>query len=1144
MRVGTKLAAILLAPLVVLGVLAGLGIADRAETASGLRAAELDVILAGRNDELHHALQVEQIWAVATLTGADPSSARNLANAIEASGRAAALLDVAIGDLGSVPTEVDDRVSTVADRLAEVDALRPSITSGQATVESILFRYGLASESLVSLLASTSGTQIVSDLAQDLRFILALSRAKNAVARADTLALALNTPSNEVDRSALVSELQDTEGNAERHFNQFFEEADPEFRALLRNALASSEARTTEALKTEILAGETIDETDLAAASVARLTDMLALSKDIEDHIAGEAREERSAANRTARLYLAGAGLGILAAVALAYLVARSITRPLRRLTEAADRISTEQLPALVSQLQAGSGDVALQAEPIDLRSRDELGQLAAAFNNLQRVTVEVAQEQSALLRKGISDIFVNLARRNQALLDRQIEFIDQLEANERDPDQLENLFRLDHLATRMRRNAESLLVLAGADPTRRRGRPVPLADVVRVAVGEVADYSRIRVRTLDEVTINASVSVDVAHLLAELMENATQFSPPSTSVEVQGGFGPHGEYVVTVTDRGIGMSAEAMAEANELLARPPIMGLDMGRSLGFVVIGRLAQRHGVAVQLHAAPIGGVSAAVRLPIAVLGSQLASPGEGGGMVARRNLEAGQETTSSPDFPAGADPIEAHSTVTNGAVGVSGSPQAGPNGAATWPDSASGGDAAGVTGHGLPARPGKAPTRATQPVDQADAVTNGQPTAGEGAESFTYHEFEDDYRSLFPSDTGSSASEPLEPTVEQPVAARRAPYDQAQPDHTSEPTAAEPVRAVAGGPFDVTETEHPHPEEFAQAGFTPLVLPPLTRPGAADRETFAPLLASPPWTSPPPAAAPPVDSPPVEPPTGFAPPAESPMVSLPVEAPTVSLPSAALPTVSLPSMFSSASMTQTYALLPREPGRDGDGGSGLGDKRVDGDGDGDGDDTLPASSLPSRGPRVPVLEPQHEDRRPPEPAAPDGETTLRRQSLASGLPSRRPTSQPAPGPVPEPAAFEPARNRGSESAPSRPELEPAGPTEAGVGADVPGDNITAAGLVRRSPKQQLRAMARGESGPAAMNRTAASQRSPEEVRKMLSRYRSGLQRGRTLGGVALGPDDPPTERDESAATQQDPTQLSSAHEHAAEELPWRP
>ena len=1143
MRVGTKLAAILLAPLVVLGVLAGLGIADRADRASGLRAAELDVILAGRNDELHHALQVEQIWAVATLTGADPSSARNLANAIEASGRAAALLDVAIGDLGSVPTEVDDRVSTVADRLAEVDALRPSITSGQATVESILFRYGLASESLVSLLASTSGTQIVSDLAQDLRFILALSRAKNAVARADTLALALNTPSNEAERSAQVSELQDTEGDAERHLNQFFEEADPEFRALLRNTLASSEARTTEALKAEILAGETIDETDLAAASVARLSDMLALSKDIEDHIAGEAREERAAANRTARLYLAGAGLGILAAVALAYLVARSITRPLRRLTEAADRISTEQLPALVSQLQAGSGDVALQAEPIEITSRDELGQLAAAFNNLQRVTVEVAQEQSALLRKGISDIFVNLARRNQALLDRQIEFIDQLEANERDPDQLENLFRLDHLATRMRRNAESLLVLAGADPTRRRGRPVPLADVVRVAVGEVADYSRIRVRTLDEVTINASVSVDVAHLLAELMENATQFSPPSTSVEAQGGFGPRGEYVVTVTDRGIGMSAEAMAEANELLARPPIMGLDMGRSLGFVVIGRLAQRHGVAVQLHAAPIGGVSAAVRLPIAVLGSQLASPGEGGGMVARRNLEAGQETTSSPDYPAGADPIEARSTATNGTVGVSGSPQAGPNGAATWPDSATGGDAAGVTGHGLPARPGKTPSEATRPVEQADAVTNGQPTAGEGAESFTYHEFEDDYRSLFPSDTGSSASEPLEPTVEQPVAARRAPYDQAQPDHTFKSTAAEPVRAVAGGPFDVTETEHPHPEEFAQAGFTPLVLPPLTLPGAADREPIAPLLASPPltsppWTSPPPAAAPPVDSPPVEPPNEFARPAESPMVSLPVEAPTVSP----------PSMFSSASMTQAYALLPREPGRDGDGGPGLGDKGVSDDRDGGDGDTLPASGLPSRRPRVPVLEPQHEDRQPPEPAAPDGETTLRRQSLASGLPSRRPTPEPtpepAPGPVPEPAAVEPARNRGSELDPSRPGLEPAGLTEAGVRADVTGDNVTAAGLVRRSPKQQLRAMARGESEPAAMNRTAASQRSPEEVRKMLSRYRSGLQRGRTLGGVALGPDDPLAEMDESAATQQDPTQLSSAHEHAAEELPWRP
>ena len=186
----------------------------------------------------------------------------------------------------------------------------------------------------------------------------------------------------------------------------------------------------------------------------------------------------------------------------VAWFVARSITRPLGRLTDAAYDLSNEKLPRLVEQLRSPNASVqsiGADIEAIDVRSSDEIGQLGEAFNAIQQVTVDVADEQAALLRRGISDIFVNLARRNQALLDRQIEFIDQLEANEEDPDQLENLFRLDHLATRMRRNAESLLVLAGAEPTRRRGRPVPLTDVVRVAIGEVEDFARISLLALDD---------------------------------------------------------------------------------------------------------------------------------------------------------------------------------------------------------------------------------------------------------------------------------------------------------------------------------------------------------------------------------------------------------------------------------------------------------------------------------------------------------------------------------------------------------------------------------------------------------------------------------------------------------------------
>ena len=218
-------------------------------------------------------------------------------------------------------------------------------------------------------------------------------------------------------------------------------------------------------------------------------------------------------------------------------------------------------------------------------------------------MTVEVAEEQGALLRKGIGDIFINLARRNQTLLDRQIEFIDQLEANEEDPDQLDNLFKLDHLATRMRRNAESLLVLAGAEPPRRRGRPVALADVVRVAIGEVEDFARISLLALDDVTVGGNVAVDLAHLLSELMENATHFSPPDTTVEIVGHRSETG-YTLSVSDQGIGMSADQLAEANNQLARPPLVGLALSRSLGFIVIGRLSSRFGIAVKLTVVVLG------------------------------------------------------------------------------------------------------------------------------------------------------------------------------------------------------------------------------------------------------------------------------------------------------------------------------------------------------------------------------------------------------------------------------------------------------------------------------------------------------------------------------------------------------------
>lgn len=237
-----------------------------------------------------------------------------------------------------------------------------------------------------------------------------------------------------------------------------------------------------------------------------------------------------------------------------------------------------------------------------------------------------LAEEQSAR-RASVSELFVNLARRNQSLLDRQLALIDDLEQAERDPDALAELFKLDHLATRIRRNAESLLVLSGEEPARRWGAPVALAEVARAAVAEVEDFNR-AVITVDEgVAVSGRAVADLAHLLAELVENATTFSPPTLPVHIRGRRTSDGRCLLMIEDRGIGMSQPELAAVNERLAAAPEADVELDRRLGFRVVARLAARYGVRVALAETPGGGVTAVVAVPadlVANPGGLLANP----------------------------------------------------------------------------------------------------------------------------------------------------------------------------------------------------------------------------------------------------------------------------------------------------------------------------------------------------------------------------------------------------------------------------------------------------------------------------------------------------------------------------------------
>jgi signal transduction histidine kinase len=341
--------------------------------------------------------------------------------------------------------------------------------------------------------------------------------------------------------------------------------------------------------------------------------------------LAIDAVETSSRRSSTAYLVLAGGGL--LLALALALAAARSITRPLRELTDAADELATERLPKLVDALrQPVDGDeqqLTTALEPIEVRADDEIGRLAHAFNAVQLVAVDVAAEQSLLLKKGISDLYVNLARRNQALIDRQIQLLDQLEAEEQDTEVLKHLYLLDHLATRMRRNADSLLILAGSESGPRRTKSIEVVDVVRAALSEVEDYERVELGTLATATLHGPSGGDVAHLVAELLENATQFSPPDSMVRVDGA-GTSGGYQIVITDRGVGMRQDQLDELNGVLRDPPVTGLALGHALGCLVAARLAARHGITVRLRSTEGEGVAAYVILPAPLLVEEHGAP----------------------------------------------------------------------------------------------------------------------------------------------------------------------------------------------------------------------------------------------------------------------------------------------------------------------------------------------------------------------------------------------------------------------------------------------------------------------------------------------------------------------------------------
>ena len=314
------------------------------------------------------------------------------------------------------------------------------------------------------------------------------------------------------------------------------------------------------------------------------------------------------------RLFITG-GLGLLAIVAsllVTFLIGRGLVRELAELRGSAEDTARRRLPEVMQRLRDGEDvDTAEDAPAVAART-SEIRQVGEAFATVRQTAVEAAVGE-ARLRRGISDIFRNLARRSQSLLHRQLALLDAMERRADQPDELEDLFRIDHLTTRMRRHAESLIILSGDAPARGWRNPVPLVDVLRAAVAEVEDYTRIRVTATTRAGLAGPAVGDVIHMIAELAENAAIFSPPNTPVLIGGDVVGRG-FAIEIEDRGLGMSEEQRAEINGRLSNPPPFDLSGSDQLGLFVASQLAKRHNVKIALRSSPYGGTTAIVLIPL--------------------------------------------------------------------------------------------------------------------------------------------------------------------------------------------------------------------------------------------------------------------------------------------------------------------------------------------------------------------------------------------------------------------------------------------------------------------------------------------------------------------------------------------------
>ncbi|MGI5373646.1 sensor histidine kinase [Streptomyces sp. CA-251387] len=538
-----------------------------------------------------------------------------------------------VADGEELPSGVARRLEAFVTGAEQLSTVRSAVLDRRAGWDEAYGRYTKTIAGAFSVGGALTGIQDA-ELGSDARVLLEFARAGEALAQEDVVLdsarlagrlegqrLRLFTGAVDTRRTLTESAVADLSG--------------PEHTAWQNLADGSAYATVAAAEDKVLAAAPGVRAIDAAAESTwskahARVqAGMRTIEQD-----AGRGVADRADPFTRGLLTPAGAAVLLgLAAVAASLVISvrigRGLVVELVSLRNSALEIARRKLPEAMRKLRAGE-EIDVQAEaPPGPSAEDETGQVAEALGTVHRAALRAAVER-AELASGISGVFVNLARRSQVLVHRQLSLLDSMERRSDDPNELSDLFRLDHLTTRMRRHAESLIILSGAAPGRAWRMPVSLTNVVRAAVSEVEDYARVDVRQLPEASVIGAAVADLTHLLAELVENAAQFSPPHTRVRVTGEPVGNG-YAVEVEDRGLGMGKETLAEANRRIAQSEALDLFDSDRLGLFVVSRLASRHGIKVHLRTSPYGGTTAVVLLPTSLLHNATAerSPGKSAG-----------------------------------------------------------------------------------------------------------------------------------------------------------------------------------------------------------------------------------------------------------------------------------------------------------------------------------------------------------------------------------------------------------------------------------------------------------------------------------------------------------------------------------